>query len=114
MKYKHRQDREIRRRMRLATPYESRKKIRGRQHVSNVVDKFSNTLDGFGSAKEAAYTPKFTDTPKNLVELLDKYYRPYHTLSMDLITEQFGGETKKASVVPLAIMLLMFLLLSKF
>ncbi len=96
MNYRHREDREIRRKIKHTAPYESRHTMRGHYEVNSIVDKFSKGLKGYGAADDSAsYVPKFLTSTGNETELLDKYYIPSHYAPRDILTElgNFGEGT---------------------
>jgi len=98
MKFNRRDDRDLRQTVKETKPYESRKSIKRRFDVNQVVNNFAKGLDGFGD---------------NHAKLLDKYYMPSHIPTRDILTELSGIPKKslKTVAIAIAIALGLFLLL---
>ena len=86
MNLRARDDRNRRRAVRAAKPYESRHSIQNRFKVTNTVNKIARGLGDFGQ-EHTSFKPKFTEAPKTDKDLLDKYYIASHSPPRDVLTE---------------------------
>lgn len=99
MKYSHREDREIRRRIRKSLPYESRKKSKAKYAVDQKVQRIAHGLGGLG--QDEPYISKYAAPAPTHNALLDKYYIPSHYPSRDILTEL--GNVSTVSKIPVGI-----------